>query len=133
MPTLSRICGNVVVMIELGGGTNPFSTLIHNFFWPLQGFINVFIFFVHESNQYRRQPEMYHYFLLPITLFFFTMKFTGHQNGRQPSHNVGQPKKVERPIAQRSLYKSFREESDDISTPQTHAGMNETTGEKATH
>jgi hypothetical protein len=57
---------------------------------------------------------MYHYFLLPIALFFFTMKFTGHQNGLQPSDNVGQPKKVERPIAQRSLYKSFREESDDI-------------------
>jgi hypothetical protein len=35
----------VVVNTELGGGTTPFYlVLIKKFFWPLQGFVNVYIF-----------------------------------------------------------------------------------------
>jgi hypothetical protein len=56
-----------VVNVELGGGTSPFFlVLIENFFWPLQGFANVFVFLRPRIKAIRKyRPEM----------FFFTAAY----------------------------------------------------------
>jgi hypothetical protein len=53
----------VVVLIEQCGGTAPFYViLIENFFWPLQGFANVFIFLRPRINSIQKgSPEMYYF------------------------------------------------------------------------
>jgi hypothetical protein len=82
----------VVVNIELGGGTTPsFLILIENFFWPLQGFANVFIFLRPRIQSIQKSsPEMF-YFTAAYHSVFHYDEVTGHQNGLQPSDNVGQP------------------------------------------
>jgi hypothetical protein len=58
---VTHIWAFIVFNIELGGGTNPFYLLfIENFFWPLQGFANVFIFLRPRIQAIQKSsPEMY--------------------------------------------------------------------------
>jgi hypothetical protein len=53
----------IVVLIEMSGGTTPFYVLfIENFFWPLQGFANVFVFLRPRIQSIQKtSPEIFYF------------------------------------------------------------------------
>jgi hypothetical protein len=70
---VTHIWAFVVFNIELGGGTNPFYLLfIENFFWPLQGFANVFIFLRPRIQAIQKSsPEMYFFTAAYHSVFYY--------------------------------------------------------------
>jgi hypothetical protein len=70
---VTHIWAFVVFNIELGGGTNPFYLLfIENFFWPLQGFANVFIFLRPRIQSVRKSsPEMFYFIAAYHSIFHY--------------------------------------------------------------
>jgi hypothetical protein len=122
----------VVANIELGGGTTPFYVvLIQNFFWPLQGFANVFIFLRPRIQSIQKSSEMFYFTAAYHSVFHYdevhrcsSMQATSSTplgEGSQPKSRISH--------ASDSLRKSTGEESDPCSIPVT-SGMNESRHEK---
>jgi hypothetical protein len=70
---VTHVWGFVLVNIELGGGTSPFYlVLIENFFWPLQGFANVFIFLRPRIQSIRKSsPETFYFIAAYHSIFHY--------------------------------------------------------------
>jgi hypothetical protein len=132
---VTHIWSSIVGMIELGGGTVPFSLLlIQNFFWPLQGFANVFIFLRPRIKSIqKRSPEIYYFTAAYHSVFHYDEV---RQRATESVFSPARPDEESRPKSGTtnstadSLRKATGEEGDTISTPATHAGMNETTAKE---
>jgi hypothetical protein len=63
----------VVVLIEQSGGTAPaYVVIIENLFWPLQGFVNVFIFLRPRIKSIQKSsPEIYYFTAAYYSVFHY--------------------------------------------------------------
>jgi hypothetical protein len=118
----------VVLSVEMFGGTNPFFLiLLENFFWPLQGFANVFIFLRPRIKSiHERSPEM-HYFTAAYHSVFHYDEV--RQRLTESVFSPARPDKESRPKidtcnTSESVRKSTGEESNASSVP-APSGMNE--------
>jgi hypothetical protein len=122
-----------VVFIEQSGGTSPFFVVfIQNLFWPLQGFVNVFIFLRPRIQSIqKRSPETY-YFTAAYHSVFLYDEVQQRSSKRPPPRPiaVSEPKSGTTHSTADSVRKATGEEIDAISTPATHAGMNESRHDK---
>jgi hypothetical protein len=133
---VTHIWASLVMMIELGGGTVPFYLLlIQNFFWPLQGVINVFIFLRPRIKSIQKSsPEMYYFTAAYHSVFHYDeVRQRATKSVFSPARpiEVSQPNRGATHSTADSLRKAMGEESDNISSPAAHAGRNETTGEES--
>jgi hypothetical protein len=131
---VTHLWAMIVGMIELGGGTVPFYLLlIHQFFWPLQGVINVFIFLRPRINSIQKSSCEMYYFTSAYHSVFLYDEVRQRSSKWTPArpHEESQPKSGTTHSTADSLRKATGEELDAISTPATHAGMNETAGEES--
>jgi hypothetical protein len=118
----------VVYQLELGGGTNPpYLLVIENFFWPLQGFANVFIFLRPRIQSIRKSsPEMFYFTAAYHSVFHYD------DASQRLTESVISPDRPDEGSRQTSgttntssfVRKSTGEESDASSLPAT-SGMNE--------
>jgi hypothetical protein len=118
----------VVVLIEQSGGTSPFFVVfIQNLFWPLQGFVNVFIFLRPRiSSIQKSSPETYYFIAAYHSVFLYDEVHRRSLKWTKPRVMEDiQPKSGTTQSTADSLQKSTGEESDAFSTPATHVGMNE--------
>jgi hypothetical protein len=123
----------VVVNIELGGGTTPaYLVLIENFFWPLQGFANVFIFLRPRIKSIQRSsPEMFYFTAAYHSVFHYDEI---RRLSSKPANSPARPgeerlSKRQLSYASDSFPKTAGEESDASSVPATN-GMNESRQQK---
>jgi hypothetical protein len=70
---ITHIWAFLVFNIEMGGGTNPaYLVIIENFFWPLQGFANVFIFLRPRIQSIQKSsPEMFFFTAAYHSVFYY--------------------------------------------------------------
>jgi hypothetical protein len=131
--TVTHQWGFVLLNIELGGGTNPFYLiLIENFFWPLQGFANVFIFLRPRIQSIQKsRPEMYYFIAAYYSVFHYDEV---HQRLTESVNPPANPDEESRPKngtsnTSDSVQKSTGEESDASSVPATN-GIKESRHQK---
>jgi hypothetical protein len=112
----------------MGGGTTPFFlVLIENFFWPLQGFANVFIFLRPRIQSIQKSsPEMFYFTAAYHSVFHYDEV---HRRSSMPTNSStrlseGSQPKSRMSFASELFHKSTGEESDTSSVPAT-SGMNE--------
>jgi hypothetical protein len=123
----------VVVNIELGGGTTPsFLIIIQNFFWPLQGFANVFIFLRPRIQAIQKSSPEMHYFTAAYHSVFHYDEV--HRRSSMPTSSSDHPgqrsqSRSRMSFASDSLQKSTGDESDPTGVPGT-SGVNESRHEK---
>jgi hypothetical protein len=118
----------VVGIIELGGGTNPFYViLLHVFFWPLQGFANVFIFLRPRIQSIQKSsPETYYFTAAYHSVFHYDevrQRLTESVNPPASPDEVSQSKSGTAKTSD-SFRKSTGEENDASGVPATN-GMND--------
>jgi hypothetical protein len=118
---VTHIWAFVVFNIELGGGTNPFFLLfIENFFWPLQGFANVFIFLRPRIHAIQKcSPEMYFFTAAYHSVFHYDEE---RRRSSKPTSSTARPgdgnlSKHAINYGSGSFRKSTGEESDAFSLP----------------
>jgi hypothetical protein len=125
-----------VVLIEQSGGTSPFFVVfIQNLFWPLQGFVNVFIFLRPRINSIQKSSPKMRYFIAAYHSVFLYDEVRRRSLKWTPARpaKVSQPKSGATGSTADSLRKAAGEEGDAISTPATHAEKNESRHDKDKH
>jgi hypothetical protein len=123
----------VVCIVEQSGGTNPFYViLIENFFYPLQGFANVFIFLRPRITSIQKsRPEIYYFTAAYHSVFHYDevrQRLTESVNS-PASPGEGSQSKSGMTNTADSFRKSTGEESDASSVPATH-GIKESRHQK---
>jgi hypothetical protein len=118
----------VVTNIELAGGTNPFYLiLLQVFFWPLQGFANVFIFLRPRIKSIQKsRPEMFYFTAAYHSIFHYDdvcQRLTESVNSPASPDEESRPKSGMTNTSD-SFRKSTGEESDASGVPATTHGMN---------
>ena len=126
---VTHVWAFVVFNIELGGGTNPFYLLfIENFFWPLQGFANVFIFLRPRIRARRKSsPEMFDCTAACHSAFHYD---EAYWRSSKPASLPDRPGEGSQPKSgtadtSDSFQKSTSEESDAITTTPVTYGIKE--------
>jgi hypothetical protein len=135
----------VVTNIELAGGTNPFYLiLLQVFFWPLQGFANVFIFLRPRIKSIQKSsPGMYYFTAAYHSVFHYdevhrrsskpanspARPIEGANSPASPDADEGSRPKCGMTNTSDTFLKSTGEESDASSVPATY-GMNESRHQK---
>jgi hypothetical protein len=118
---VTHIWAFIVFNIELGGGTNPFYLLfIENFFWPLQGFANVFIFLRPRIQAIQKSsPEMFFFTAAYHSVFHYdeVRRKSSKPMSTRARPDEGSLSKNAMNYGSGSFQKSTGEESDAFSLP----------------
>jgi hypothetical protein len=105
----------VVVNIEMGGGTAPsYLIIIENFFWPLQGFANVFVFLRPRIKAIqKKRPEIFYFTAAYHSVFRYD---EAYRRSSEPANSLTRPNEGSRSKHLMSfLSGSFRKSSVDES------------------
>jgi hypothetical protein len=127
---VTHVWAFVVFNIEMGGLTNPFYLLvIENFFWPLQGFANVFIFLRPRIRAIQKSaPEMFYFTAACHAVFHYDEVY---RRSSKPAGLPDRPGEGSRPkirmadTSADSFQRSTGEESDAITTQPATYGIKE--------
>jgi hypothetical protein len=123
----------VVVLIEQSGGTSPFFVVfIQNLFWPMQGFVNVFIFLRPRIQSIQKSSPGMHYFIAAYHSVFLYDEVHRRSSKWAPPRPkaVSEPKSGTTHSTADVVRKATGEESEATSTPAIQAGMNESRHDK---
>jgi hypothetical protein len=143
----------IVTLTESAGGTNPwYVILIQNFFWPLQGVINVFIFLRPRIKSIQKtSPEMYYFIAAYHSVFNYdevrqrvtesVLSLTRSDKESRTKYGTSNPlDSIQKSTGEESVTSGVAatsgvdettgEESNAISTPAISHGMNESRQEE---